>query len=179
MSQITKQLEVRPCRLHLCGSVTLLLVQVRFLLTQAVDAQRYSPTTADAVQQSCMARCRLLEAALASPRGRQLGVGETASLMWLLLQGHLDAVGPSRLWVRPHRPLHPGNVEYMLGVYSFCTSLEPENCHNFFQNRLATVCGASCAFRSLIYLCNASKGEHEGCCVHLCAGVVMCRDLGM
>lgn len=75
-------------------------VQVRFELTQALDADRYSTTTADAVQQSCRARCRLLEAALASPHARNLSVGETASLVWLLLQGHLDSVASEKLWVR-------------------------------------------------------------------------------
>ena len=49
-----------------------------------------------------MARCHLLEEALAAPRDRQLSVGETASLVWLLLQGHLDAVPPRELWVRLH-----------------------------------------------------------------------------
>lgn len=72
-------------------------MQVRFELTQAEDARRYS---ADGGAASVPARSRLLEAALTEARSGCCSLAEAATLLWLLVSGKLDSVAPEGLWVR-------------------------------------------------------------------------------
>jgi hypothetical protein len=107
-------------------------MQVRFELTQAADAQKFSTTATDTIQQACMARCKLLEAALVAPHGRKLSIGETASLMWLMLHGHLDSISCDKLWVRTQ----------------FC-SLKPAPSHH--DSRCAFYCGNDILHCNLLF----------------------------
>lgn len=80
-------------------------VQVRFELTQAVDAERYAADGGGGDAQAGAARrTRLLQAALAEAPSGRCHLPQAAALLWLLVAGKLDSVAPEALWVRPPTP---------------------------------------------------------------------------
>lgn len=95
-------------------------MQVRFELTQAVDAQRYAADGgAGGAAGGAARRTRLLEAALAEAPSGRCSLPEAAALLWLLLSGKLDAIQPEALWVRPalqHRLLASQSIRCSVAI---------------------------------------------------------------